>query len=152
MLNPLFFALGLANGILLTVIFVLRANPDRMGALRRVGIAYLLLAIPAALVIYVGVREGGAVRHIIFLSIFLAFLAIEGLYDFVLEIPFRTNFRRHWKLLVPYLALYYAMNYGFVVMPWRASLAWGIVMAVLFAVQIVANIVSHPRSSDGEAQ
>jgi hypothetical protein len=152
MLEPLFLALGLVNNVLLIVIFVLRANPSRMEAVRRVGIAYLLLAILAALVIYVGVREGEAVRHTIFLSIFLAFLTLEGLYDFVLEIPFRSNFRRNWRLLVPYLALYYAMNYGFVVMPWRESLVWGIVMLVLSAVQIVANTATHPPFRGREAQ
>ena len=152
MLEPLFLALGLANDVLLIAVFVLRANPDRMGVLRRVGIVYLLLAIPAALTIYVAAREGGAMRHIIFLLIFLAFLAIEGLYDFLLELSFRTDPRRNWKLLVPYLALYWAMNYGFVVMPWRASRVWGIVMLALFVVQIVANIVTHPRSAGRKVQ
>ena len=145
MLEPLFLALGVANDVLLITVFVLRGNPDRIGALRRVGLIYLFLALPAALTIYVAARQGGAVRHSIFLLIFLAFLALEGLYDFVLAIPFRTDFRRHWKLLVPYLALYYATNYGFVVMPWRASRVWGIVMLALFVVQIAANIATHPR-------
>jgi hypothetical protein len=152
MLDSLFFALGLANDVLLIAIFVLRGNPGRIKIVRGVGMAYLCLALPAAVGISIAARGGDAVRHIVFLSIFLAFLALEGLYDFVLEIPFRTSFRRHWKLLVPYLALYYAMNYGFVVMVWQTSLIKGIVMLLLFAAQIGANIVTHPRSAGGEAQ
>ncbi len=148
MLEPLFTALGLANDLLLIAIFILRGNPSRMGAVRRVGMVYLLLALPAALGIYVVAREGKAAQYTVFLAIFLAFLALECLYDFVLRIPFRRN----WKLLVPYLALYYAMNYGFVVMVWQESLARGILMLVLFAVQIVANIATHPRGGGGEAQ
>jgi hypothetical protein len=49
--------------------------------------------------------------------------------------------------MVPYLGLYYAMNYGFVVMPWKTSLAWGLIMLGLFIVQIIANLRSHPKMS-----
>ena len=101
------------------------------------------VALPAAYGLYLAVREPGAVRHAIFLGIFLAFLALEALYDFVLQVPFRES--RDWRLLTPYLALYYAMNYGFVVMVWKASLPGGILMLVLFAVQIAINIITHPR-------
>jgi hypothetical protein len=141
MLAPLYTLLGLANNALLILIFALRGRPDRARTVRRVGMVYLLLAIPASLATTVAVREGAAVQYTVFLAIFLAYLTLEGLYDFVLKIPFRRN----WKLLAPYLALYYAMNYGFVVMTWQQSRAMGIVMLVLFAVQIVANVLSHPH-------
>jgi hypothetical protein len=42
------------------------------------------------------------------------------------------------------------MNYGFVVMVWKSSLPRGILMLALFVVQIVLNIVSHPRGKDKE--
>ncbi|GAH17115.1 unnamed protein product, partial [marine sediment metagenome] len=77
----------------------------------------------------------------IFLGIFLAFLAIEGLYDFVLKIPFRENW--NWKLLAPYLILYYAGNYGFVVMVWKTSLMRGVIMLSLVIIQIIINIITH---------
>ena len=32
------------------------------------------------------------------------------------------------------------MNYGFIVMPWKASLPWGAVMLGLFVIQIAANL------------
>ena len=47
----------------------------------------------------------------------LAFLAVEGLYDWVLKFPLRET--KDWRLLVPYVALYIASSYGFVVMPWK---------------------------------
>ena len=142
MLQPLFFFLALANNILLIVIFVIRKRPE-LPRLRRVGVIYLLLALPAAYALALALREPGAARHAIFLGIFLAFLALEGIYDFVLKIPFRESW--DWRLLTPYLALYYAMNYGFVVMVWKSSLAGGILMLVLFVVQIAINIITHPR-------
>jgi hypothetical protein len=84
-------------------------------------------------------REQKAVQYTIFLGIFLAFMALEWAFDFVWQI----SFRRSWGLLTPYLCLYYAMNYGFVVMPWKTSLARGLLMLGLFVIQVAVNIMTH---------
>ena len=141
MLEKLFFILGLVNNLFLIFIFLIRK--DRMVLLKRIGRVYLLLAIPAVYGIFLVSQEQKAVQYSIFLGIFLAFLALEGLYDHILKIPFRKN----WKLLTPYLVLYYAMNYGFVVMVWKTSLPRGLIMLGLFIIQIIVNICTHPRKS-----
>lgn len=143
MLEPFFFILGLVNSILLIFIFIIRKK--RLDLLYRFGWTYLLLAIPAVYGIFLVVQEQKTVRYSIFLGIFLAYLALEWLYDYVLKVPFRE--KRNWKLLVPYLCLYYAMNYGFVVMPWKTSIMWGIIMLCLFIIQIIANLRTHPPKS-----
>ena len=140
MLEQLFFVLGLLNNLLLIAIFILRKRQS-MDVVRRVGYVYLALAIPAIYGIYLVTRTENAARHGVFLGIFLAFLALEALYDFVLKVSFRQD----WKLVTPYLVLYYAMNYGFVVMVWKANLAGGILMLVLFVVQIVVNLLTHGK-------
>ena len=105
---------------------------------------YLLLAIPAIYAIFLVQQEQKAPQYTVFLGIFLAFLVIEALYDWILKIPFRE--KMDWKQLVPYVALYISMNYGFVVMTWKYySLIGGIILLGLFVVQIIANIVTHPR-------
>jgi hypothetical protein len=139
MLEKLFFILGLVNNLFLIFIFLIRK--DRMVLLERIGWVYLLLAIPAVYGIFLVLQEQKAVHYIIFLGIFLAFLVLEGLYDHILKIPFRNN----WKLLTPYLVLYYAMNYGFVVMVWKTSLPRGLIMLGLFIIQIIVNICTHSR-------
>jgi lipoprotein signal peptidase len=108
---------------------------------------YLLLAIPAVYGMFLVVQEHKTVRYSIFLGIFLAYLALEWLLDYVLKINFRENWKQNWKWVVPYLSLYYAMNYGFVVMPWKTSLLWGLVMLGLLVVQIITNLRSHPKMS-----
>jgi len=145
MLELFFFILGLVNNVFLIFIFVIRKN--RFVILQRIGWVYLLLAIPAAYGIFLVVQEQKSVRYGIFLGIFLAFLLIEWLYDYVFKINFRENWRKNWKWLVPYLGLYYAMNYGFVVMPWKTSLTWGLIMLGLFIIQIIVNLRSHPKMS-----
>jgi hypothetical protein len=143
MLEVFFFILGLVNSLSLIFIFLIRKK--RLALLQRIGWAYLLLAIPAAYGVFLVIDEQKTARYAIFLVIFLAFLLLECLLDYVFKIDFRRNLRRNWKSAVPYLALYYAMNYGFVVMPWRTSMLWGIIMLGLFVVQIAANLTSHPR-------
>jgi hypothetical protein len=145
MLEVYFFVLGLVNSIFLILLFLVRKN--RLDLLHRFGWIYLLLAIPAAYGIILVAQEQKTIRYSIFLGIFLAFLLLEWLYDYVLKINFRENWRKNWKWVVPYLILYYAMNYGFVVMPWKTSLVWGLIMLGLFIIQIIANLKSHPKMS-----
>ena len=149
MLEVLFFILGLVNSVLLILIFLIRKN--RLALLQRIGWVYLLLAIPAAYCIILVVQEQKTIRYGIFLGIFLAFLLLEWLYDYVLKINFRENWKKNWKSVVPYLGLYYAMNYGFVVMPWKTSLEWGLIMLGLFIIQIIANLRTHPTGSASKA-
>lgn len=146
MLEPLFFTLGLLNNGFLIFLFLIRKK--RIALLQKVGWLYFLLAIPAIYAIFLVQQEHKTQRYTIFLGIFFAFLAIEALYDWILKIPFRENM--DWKVFAPYVALYISMNYGFVVMVWKYdSLIRGLVMLGLFVIQIVLNIVSHPRGQAG---
>jgi hypothetical protein len=145
MMDLFFFILGIVNSALLIFIFLIRK--DRLDLLKRIGWIYFLLAIPAVYGIFLVFKEHETVRYIIFLVIFLAFLALEWLYDYILKVNFRENWKQNWKWMLPYLALYYAMNYGFVVMPWKTYLPWGLVMLGLFMIQIITNLSSHPKMS-----
>lgn len=143
MVEPFFFGLGVVNSLALIAVFLARRwNP---AAVEKLGWLYLLLAVPAVFGIVLVQQEGAAVQYTIFLGIFLAFLAIEALYDWILRIPFRETM--DWRVLTPYVALYISSTYGFVVMPWRVSLAQGITMLVLFVAQLLANVLTHPRKA-----
>jgi len=144
MLEPIFFALGLVNNVFLIFIFLIRKN--HLDLLRKIGLLYFFLTIPAIYAIILVHQEQKTPRYTIFLVIFLAFLAIEALYDWILKIPFRENM--DWKQLLPYVALYISMNYGFVVMIWKYySLTGGIIMLGLFVIQIIVNMLTHPKST-----
>ena len=140
MLKPFYFALGLLNSGFLIFIFLIRKN--HFDLLQKISWLYFLLAIPAIYAIFLVQREQQTQRYTIFLGIFLAFLAIELLYDWILKIPFRETM--DWKTLVPYVVLYISMNYGFVVMTWKYySVPYGIILLILFIIQIIINIVTH---------
>ena len=101
MLEPVFFALGLVNNGFLIFIFLIRKN--HLALLQRIGWAYFFLAIPALYAIFLVQREQKPPQYTIFLGIFLAFLAIEALYDWILKIPFSE--KPDWKHWPPYVAL-----------------------------------------------
>ena len=143
-----FFILGIVNSLLLILIFVIREH--HLPLVRKYGWIYLLQVVPAILGIVYGFYTNARIEYMWFLILFLAFLIFEALLDHILKIDFRSSFKG--KLLfisVPYLILYYIMNYGFIVMPWDVHLSWGIVMLVLFVIQIVLNIRSHKNQSSG---
>jgi hypothetical protein len=83
MLELFFFILGIVNSSLLIFIFLIRKN--RFALLERIGWVYLLLAIPAVYGIVLVFQEQKAVQYSIFLGIFLAFLALEWLFDYVFK-------------------------------------------------------------------
>jgi len=145
MLATYFFVLGVVNSLSLILLFLVRKR--RLDLVNRFGRIYFLLAIPAAYGLFLAQQGDHTGQYTVFLGIFLAFLFVEWLFDYALKINFRENWGKNWKWMVPYLALYYAMNYGFVVMPWQTSLAWGLTMLGLFIVQIIANLRSHPKMS-----
>lgn len=147
MLEPVFFVLGLVNNVFFILLFLMRKK--HLGLVQKVGWAYLLLAIPAIYAMFLVQQEQKSLRYTVFLGIFLAFLAIEALYDWILKLPFRETM--NWKLLVPYVALYISMNYGFVVMVWKYDSAiGGMITLVLFIIQLTANFLTHPRFGDAK--
>jgi len=138
----LFYILGLASNLFMIAIYLVRRKRSLL-SLRRVGQWYFLLAIPAVAAIVLLRNDDHYARYGIFLGIFLAFLLLEWIYDFKL----RFDWRRNWKLLSPYLMLYYAANYGFVVMPLKFShSAWqGVTMLIVVVAQIAVNLSTHTQ-------
>jgi len=142
MLELYFFILGLLNSLMLITVFLIRRK--RLVFLQRYGWTYLLLSVPAACGILLSLVEHKPIQYSIFLVLFLIYLFLEWLLDYVLKINFREDWKKNWKWMIPYLALYYSTNYGFIVMPWKTSLIWGVIMLILFVIQIIANLSSHP--------
>ena len=139
-----YFILGVVNSLYLTVLFIRRKRADA-AELRRFGIHYFWLGVPAALLLALALLQNSRMEYAIFLGIFLTYLLVAYLFDFVLH----KNFRGNWKLLIPYLILYYAMNYGFFAMTWKYSIPLGAVILALLLLQFAANFWSHGRRRNG---
>ena len=140
MFETFYFLLGVVNSLLLISIFLL-VRYAKAAQVAVAGKVYLALAIPAVIGIVLAQQQQKPTQYTIFLRIFLAFLMLEGIYDFVLKVSFREN----WQLLTPYLMLYWSMNYGFIVMTWKHSKLQGGILLDLFIIQTIANIRSHTK-------
>ncbi len=138
MFENLYFIMGISNSLLLILIFLVRKT-GKIDTVKRIGYFYLILFIPASYALYLSISQQKGIQYIIFLVIFLIFLILEIIYDFILKL----NFRKNWVLLTPYLAFYYAMNYGFFAMVWKESKIRGTVILILVIIQIAVNIWSH---------
>ena len=149
MLETFLIVWGLLNNLLLILIFYLRFKgyEKNQELIRKIGYIYLGLA-PFAIIVWIlSVINQRPSSNGIFCAIFLIYLAIEALFDFILKIEFRSI----WYLLIPYLILYYIINYGIVVMIWAESQPWGIVLLVLWIIQLIINAISHrkPKKTSG---
>lgn len=141
----LYFILALLNSLILILIFVVRKTGN-INLVKKLGYIYLLLVFPAIYLLVLSITEHLQYQYTVFLSIFIVYLILEFIYDYVLKIDFRKN----WKLLTPYLALYYAMNYGFIVMVWKNSIENMLVVLILTVLQIAANLWSHKTARKEE--
>lgn len=133
-----YFILGILNNLLLISVFLTVKFGDAK-KLKAAGTAYLLLAAPAVGGIIAAFILGKPAQYSVFLAIFIAFLILDGLYDFILKI----DFRKKPKLLIPFLTLYWSANYGFFIMVWKHSKIQGGVILGLFVIQLAANVLSH---------
>ena len=138
-LEKIYYILGVVNNVFLILIFLIRKDSYLLSIIAPF---YFLLAIPALYSLFLVKKQNKSFRYTIFLCIFFAFLIIELLYDYVFKINFRESMV--WYLLVPYLVLYYSMNYGFVAMTWKYySKKKGVFLLVLLVIQLVINIFTH---------
>lgn len=144
MLKELFWILSFANNFFLIAIFHIRAGGN-FTHVKQIGYYYLSLIIPTIVGIALTWVESDAATYRVFLILFALYLGLEWILDYKLQIDFRADFSKNWKLLVPYLALYYMMNYGFIVLPWKDNQWLGILLLILFIIQIIENIRSHKK-------
>ncbi|MHA1727306.1 MAG: hypothetical protein ACTSWY_01080 [Promethearchaeota archaeon] len=118
-----------------------------MKLVRIVGITFLSISLPIAIILLtIMIIEEVILNYIVFAILILLYILLEILYDYILKIEFRTN----WKLLLPYLILYYATCYGLIVMNWSGNIAFGIIILILCVIQLIFNILTHvkPKEKD----
>jgi hypothetical protein len=141
MFVELAFILGLVHNLLLICIFYSRGIKNE-NLLRKFGLAYLILIIPLAIIsLILSIFEGKESWNTAYLAVVLVYLGFEVLLDWVLKKEFRSN----WKVLIPYLALYFFANYALVMIVWKSNLTLGIILLALYIIQLIVNIFSHNK-------
>ena len=133
------FVLGLVHNLLLICVFYLAGIKNKV-LLKKFGLTYLIIVIPLCLInLVLSFTESKEYLTSLFLVIVLVYLCFEVTLDWVLK----KDFRKDWRLLTPYLMLYFFANYALVIIVWKSNLTFGAILLTLYITQLIFNAFSH---------
>jgi len=126
-------------------VFILTAN-DKMDNVRIIGIILFVMLLPIILILINYIMTGRDIKLIIYLIFIIIYLVAEFLLDMVLKIDFRSKPSRH----VPYIIVEWAACYSFLIGALTLDVTWGWIVAFFFFAFIIAlvyNVVKRKKSS-----
>jgi hypothetical protein len=136
--NLIFELTAIAFMLLLAVLLAAQKN-HRVKTTWVIGILWLLLAAPLALVFSRYLTEGRSVWTLLPLGLVLLYMGVKGLLDFVLRIDFRRNrMARLATLTLMCLALFSLIWIAFSI-----HSAWGIPVLIAFGILAVSLIFTY---------
>ena len=111
--------------LLIAGIFVAQKH-ERARLVRALGISWLSLAIPLAVVFisYITLRR----HQLVYFGLIFLYIIVEFLLDYVLKIEFRKKLITH----VPYIILEYIALFSFIGISFDIDRTWGIIVSVCF--------------------
>jgi hypothetical protein len=106
---------------------------------RGFGLIFLGLCVPALYLLFAAFAHRRRPVYFVWLLLFLAFLVVEALLDFVLHVPFR---QAPWQVVL-YVALFFGGLGGMVGLASRAGRRWTMVASVGFLSTAVLAFVHY---------
>ncbi len=140
--TALFLIANLVN-ILLIGIFLSR--PWGLRTLERIlGLASIALVLPVGLAVVINALGGREWWTVVLPSLLVAFLIVELILDYILQLPFRSS-----RLLGPYLLLYYLSLMGMIGYAFLVSEAYGFITLATYFLNLLATWYSYSRVGHG---
>ena len=134
-----------ANLFNLFIFFIMLSRPFGLERLERVvGILNLLLVIPLTIAVILNFNAGRDWWTYVLPLVMIAFLIVELLLDYVLQIPFRET-----RLLWPYLALYYLSAWMMIGYTFLVSKPYGFITLVTYFISLAATAYSYSQVGHG---
>jgi len=134
-----------ANLFNLFIFFIMLSRPFGLERLERVvGILNLLLVIPLTIAVILNFNAGRDWWTYVLPLVMIAFLIVELLLDYVLQIPFRET-----RLLWPYLALYYLSAWMMIGYTFLVSKPCGFITLVTYFISLAATAYSYSQVGHG---
>ena len=134
-----------ANLFNLFIFFIMLSRPFGLERLERVvGILNLLLVIPLTIAVILNFNAGRDWWTYVLPLVMIAFLIVELLLDYVLQIPFRET-----RLLWPYLALYYLSAWMMIGYTFLVSKPCGFITLVTHFISLAATAYSYSQVGHG---
>ncbi len=121
--------------LLIAAIFIAQRAECR-NVLRALGITWLLLAIPLAIVFVQYLIAGQPLWILIYFGFILLYMLVELLLDYILKIDFRKRKRTH----IPYIILEYIALFGLIGISFAIDRTWGFIVSVSFWILLASLI------------
>ena len=137
------FSLANLMNLIMVVIFLLRAggSSDHVIIIGWVWVIFILVLTGAVVLNIINGREWWTY---VLPSIFIAFLVLEIVLDYILKIEFRTT-----RLLGPYLLLYYAAIFGMIGYSFRIGKKYGFITLITYFLSQIAALYSYTQVGHG---
>ncbi len=146
-LDWLILVVAITSNVLTILVFASR--PRHPARAKAFGLGFIALAVPAAVIIVTFVEEGRPWGYFIPPALFITFVILVLLLDYILRIEFRSPPR--YNIMGPFLLLYYIAQMGMWGLTWDLGLAiWGFTGATYFAQVAVGVRAERGRSRTGE--
>jgi hypothetical protein len=130
-----FVLTAIAFNLLIAALFVAMRN-GWSRAVRVIGVLWLLLAVPFAVVFVGYLAEGKGPRTLVSLSLVLLYMLVEFLLDYV----FKFDFRRKWLTHAPYIVLEYIALFSLVGIAFSISRTCGYLVSIPFWI-LMASLI-----------
>ena len=134
-----------ANLFNLFIICIMLSRPFGLEHLEKmVGIINLLLVIPLTAAVILNFTSGRDWWSFVLPLVMIAFLILELLLDYVLQIPFRET-----RLLWPYLALFYLSAWMMIGYTFLVNKTYGFITLVTYFLSLAATAYSYSQVGHG---
>ena len=137
------FSLANLMNLIMVAIFLSRAggNSDHSIIIGWVWVIFILVLTG---VVVLNIKNGREWWTYVLPSIFIAFLVLEVVLDYILKIEFRTT-----RLLGPYLLLYYAAIFGMIGYTFRIGKKYGFITLITYFLSQIAALYSYTQVGHG---
>ncbi len=140
--SAVLFGMSAIANVLMALIFLSRIRDlKRTGSVS--GLLFLFLLVPALYLLL----SYTILWYRIYLALFVIFIVLELLLDYVLRIPFRKN----RKILGPYILLYVLSFWGMIGMNFESGIYYGLAISALYLIH-TAVMVKYELSAARKLQ
>ena len=137
-----------ANLVNLLIIGIMLSRPLGLRRLEKIlGLVAVACALPAAIALVLNAAGGRAWWTVVLPALFVVYLILELILDYVLKLDFRNT-----RLLWPYLVVYYVAVNAMIGYTFLVSEAYGFVTLATYLLGLLATWYSYTRVGHGQAK
>jgi hypothetical protein len=115
-----------------------------MARINIIGVIWVAFIVVLSIVVFVSVRGRREWWTIVLPSLLIAFLILEIILDYILQIDFRTT-----RLLGPYLLLYYLALFGMIGYSFQIGKKFGFVTLMTYFINQIVTFYSYFQVGHG---